>query len=208
MSAGSVKVNIMETIAVLAPDGQLMGGGLNETLHGEVQAQIASGRNLVVVDLQKVPWINSSGIGTLSGCRTECRDAGGIKAEAYELVGGGIIPYDIPGYVVVLPQAAEEVCEFKYLVRWWGPCGYPGISAICIDASFMKSSSRNILSLSANNKGFILSSVSNKRLFFIIKSFVLICILFPILFLLRVEFELVSFKEGPKISSLRISIIR
>ncbi len=67
----------METIAVLAPDGQLMGGGLNETLHGEVQAQIASGRNLVVVDLQKVPWINSSGIGTLIGCRTECRDAGG-----------------------------------------------------------------------------------------------------------------------------------
>ncbi len=67
----------VEDRVVLAPDGPLMGGVATETLHNAVQDRIAAGESRIVVDLEQVPWLNSSGIGTLMGCRTECRDAGG-----------------------------------------------------------------------------------------------------------------------------------
>jgi len=60
------------TVVVLSPVGALMGGELNEAIHNAVQDLLSDNNLLVVVDLSQVPWINSSGIGTLMGCRTEC----------------------------------------------------------------------------------------------------------------------------------------
>jgi anti-sigma B factor antagonist len=49
-----------------------MGGELTEVLYSRVKELVANGFSLVVVDLSQVPWVNSSGIGTLMGCRSEC----------------------------------------------------------------------------------------------------------------------------------------
>ena len=65
------------THVVLSPDGPLMGGTATEALHSVVKDRISAGQNRIVVDLGRVPWLNSSGIGTLMGCRTECLEAGG-----------------------------------------------------------------------------------------------------------------------------------
>ncbi len=59
-------------VTVLLPEGPLMGGELTETLYSRVRDLLSEGFSLVVIDLSQVPWINSSGIGTLMGCRTEC----------------------------------------------------------------------------------------------------------------------------------------
>ena len=65
-----------------------MGGIATETLHNAVQDQIAAGEARIIINLQQVPWLNSSGIGTLMGCRTECREAGGdlVLAHANEKI--------------------------------------------------------------------------------------------------------------------------
>jgi anti-sigma B factor antagonist len=65
-----------------------MGGVATEILHSAVQDRIATGEVRIVVDLEQVPWLNSSGIGTLMGCRTECSEAGGglVLANANEKI--------------------------------------------------------------------------------------------------------------------------
>jgi anti-sigma B factor antagonist len=59
-------------VTLLSPDGPLMGGELTEALHDKVQDLLSGNNSLVVIDLSQVRWINSSGIGTLMGCRSEC----------------------------------------------------------------------------------------------------------------------------------------
>jgi len=59
-----------------------MEGKLNEEVHRSVRLVLAEGYKQIVVDLAKVPWLNSSGIGTLMGCRTECVEQGGRFAVA------------------------------------------------------------------------------------------------------------------------------
>lgn len=59
-------------VTVLSPEGPLMGGELTEKLYSRVRDLLSEGFSLVVIDLSQVPWINSSGIGTLMGCHTEC----------------------------------------------------------------------------------------------------------------------------------------
>ncbi len=71
-------------VTVLSPEGPLMGGELTEKLYNRVRGLLSEGFSLVVVDLSQVPWINSSGIGTLMGCRSEClaRDGQFLLADA------------------------------------------------------------------------------------------------------------------------------
>ena len=73
---GLTAVDVGEA-TVLAPQGPLMGGETTEALHAAVEEQLQRGRTRIVVDLAEVPWLNSSGIGTLMGCRTLCHEAGG-----------------------------------------------------------------------------------------------------------------------------------
>ena len=71
-------------VKVLSPDGRLRGGELTEMLYSRVRDLLSEGFSLLVIDLSQVPWINSSGIGTLMGCRTEClaRDGQFLLADA------------------------------------------------------------------------------------------------------------------------------
>ncbi len=69
-------------ILVFTPRGPMIEGGLNEDLYRSVRLVLAEGLNRIVIDLASVPWLNSSGIGTLMGCRSECLAAGGRIALA------------------------------------------------------------------------------------------------------------------------------
>jgi len=73
----SITITEHGQVTVLLPDGPLMGGELTEALYNRVRNLLSNNNSLVVVDLSRVPWINSSGIGTLMGCRSECAAQGG-----------------------------------------------------------------------------------------------------------------------------------
>ena len=72
-----VKERIIEGIAVLGISGKMMGGPEQATLHDKVRDLVSDNIHWVVMDLGKVEWLNSSGLGLLMGCLATCRGAGG-----------------------------------------------------------------------------------------------------------------------------------
>lgn len=75
-----VKESITEGIAVLSISGKMMGGPEQATLHDKVRDLVADNIHWVVMDMGKVEWLNSSGLGLLMGCLATCRGAGGDMA--------------------------------------------------------------------------------------------------------------------------------
>ena len=69
-------------VAVLKVSGKLMGGKETKEVHEHVKGLIADKINKVVIDLSKVKWLNSSGIGMLIACYTSLCNAGGKFAIA------------------------------------------------------------------------------------------------------------------------------
>ena len=64
----ALKEKIEENIAVLTVSGKLMGGDETREVHEKVKSLIADGLKKVVIDLSKVKWLNSSGLGMLISC--------------------------------------------------------------------------------------------------------------------------------------------
>lgn len=54
-----------------------MGGEDTELLHGEVRNLVSQKKTKVVIDLSRVEWVNSSGLGALLSCLTTIRRNGG-----------------------------------------------------------------------------------------------------------------------------------
>jgi anti-sigma B factor antagonist len=72
-----IEENIWDGMAVLALKGKLLGGPDSLALHEKVHSLLADGINQVVIDLGKVDWMNSSGLGALMASLTTLRNAGG-----------------------------------------------------------------------------------------------------------------------------------
>lgn len=64
-------------VAILALKGKLMGGPETQAVHDKVKELAENGVKQVVVDLGKVKWMNSSGLGALMGSLTTMRNASG-----------------------------------------------------------------------------------------------------------------------------------
>ncbi|MEE8417926.1 MAG: STAS domain-containing protein [candidate division Zixibacteria bacterium] len=64
-------------IIVLEPKGKIMGGPDATMLHGHLHELIGQGRKNVVIDLSKVEWMNSTGLGILISGLTTLRNNGG-----------------------------------------------------------------------------------------------------------------------------------
>jgi anti-sigma B factor antagonist len=77
IAAMKVKEKVSEGIAVLSISGKMMGGPDQAVLHDRVRDLISDNIHWVVMDLGKVEWLNSSGLGLLMGCLASCRGAGG-----------------------------------------------------------------------------------------------------------------------------------
>jgi anti-sigma B factor antagonist len=64
-------------IAVLDISGKIMGGEETTMFHGKLHELIQGGKKNFVLDLNKVDWMNSVGLGMLISALTTVKNAGG-----------------------------------------------------------------------------------------------------------------------------------
>ena len=64
-------------IVIVRPEGKIMGGDETSALCDALRQLINEGVMKVVMDFEKVTWINSAGIGVIMGCFTTIRRKGG-----------------------------------------------------------------------------------------------------------------------------------
>ncbi len=64
-------------VTAIIVKGNLMGGPETISVHEKVKELIDQDVKKIVIDLSKVKWMNSSGLGTMMGCLTSLKNAGG-----------------------------------------------------------------------------------------------------------------------------------
>jgi anti-sigma B factor antagonist len=64
-------------VAILAVAGNMMGGPETTALHEKVKSLMGDGIKKIIIDLSKVKWMNSSGLGALMSCWGSLRKEGG-----------------------------------------------------------------------------------------------------------------------------------
>ncbi len=72
-----IKEEIQGDVAVLYLKGNLMGGPEGAQVHEKVKSLLNDKIKKIVIDLSKVKWMNSSGLGILMACMTSVQNAGG-----------------------------------------------------------------------------------------------------------------------------------
>jgi anti-sigma B factor antagonist len=70
----ALKETMKGEVAVVELKGKLMGGPETAEIHDKVKELIAKGSIKVVADMDKVAWMNSTGLGTLMGAMTSLRN--------------------------------------------------------------------------------------------------------------------------------------
>ncbi|MBI3873149.1 MAG: STAS domain-containing protein [candidate division Zixibacteria bacterium] len=63
-----------DNVVILEPKGKIMGGPDATLLHDQIHEMIAQKKLRVVIDLSKVDWMNSTGLGILIAGLTTLRD--------------------------------------------------------------------------------------------------------------------------------------
>jgi anti-sigma B factor antagonist len=72
-----IKEKITGNVAILSVAGNMMGGPETAALHEKVKSLLSDGIKNVIIDLSKVKWMNSSGLGVLMSCWGSLRKEGG-----------------------------------------------------------------------------------------------------------------------------------
>ncbi len=72
-----VKTRDAGDVTVFDVSGQVMGGPDADTFHDLVKNHLGDGKSKILVNLAKVSWINSTGLGILIAGYTSVQDAGG-----------------------------------------------------------------------------------------------------------------------------------
>jgi len=72
-----IKEKIEGDVAILTVSGNMMGGPETASLHEKVKSLMSDGIKKMVIDLSKVKWMNSSGLGVLMSCWGSLRKEGG-----------------------------------------------------------------------------------------------------------------------------------
>ncbi len=73
----NVKVREEGAVTVLEISGKIMGGPDAEQFHGLIKELLADGKTKLLVNLGRVNWINSTGLGILIAGYTSVKDGGG-----------------------------------------------------------------------------------------------------------------------------------
>ena len=68
---------IVEDVVILEPKGKIMGGPDATMLHDKLHDFIDQNKKKVIIDLSKVEWMNSTGLGILISGLTTMRNNGG-----------------------------------------------------------------------------------------------------------------------------------
>ncbi len=72
-----IKERIENDVAILQISGKLMGGPETQQIHEHIKGLIADNVLNVIIDLGKVKWMNSSGLGVLMASYTTIKNKGG-----------------------------------------------------------------------------------------------------------------------------------
>ncbi len=72
-----IKETLDQNVLIIALEGELMGGPDAEKFRRVIDTAIEEEHVNVVVDMQKVTWMNSSGLGMLIGAMTSLRSSNG-----------------------------------------------------------------------------------------------------------------------------------
>ena len=73
----SVTKKMINDVAVLLPKGKLMGGPETTAIHETVKELVSEGITKVVLDMSRVKWLNSVGLGTIMASKTTLSSAEG-----------------------------------------------------------------------------------------------------------------------------------
>ncbi len=73
----SIQEKQIGSVTVVTVRGNLMGGKGTETVHNKIKEHIEAGCKMIVVDLSKIKWMNSQGLGMLMASLTTIRNNGG-----------------------------------------------------------------------------------------------------------------------------------
>ena len=72
-----IKVRERDNVVVFDVSGRVMGGPDADKFHEQVKNALATEKKNILVNLAKVNWINSTGLGILIAAYTSINDAGG-----------------------------------------------------------------------------------------------------------------------------------
>ena len=72
-----IKERIENDVAILQISGKLMGGPETQQIHEHIKGLIVDNVLNVIIDLGKVKWMNSSGLGVLMASYTTIKNKGG-----------------------------------------------------------------------------------------------------------------------------------
>jgi len=73
----AIKEEMKAGVSILEVKGKLMGGPETTEIHQRVKDLVANGVKKVVIDLGKVTWMNSTGLGALMSALTTVKNADG-----------------------------------------------------------------------------------------------------------------------------------
>ena len=73
----TIKEEIRGNIAILHIKGNMMGGPETMQIHEKIKSLLVDKIDKVVIDLSKVKWMNSSGLGALMACMSTLKSAEG-----------------------------------------------------------------------------------------------------------------------------------
>ncbi len=73
----NIKVREEGAVTILEISGKIMGGPDAEQFHGLIKELLTNGKTKLLVNLGRVNWINSTGLGILIAGYTSVKDAGG-----------------------------------------------------------------------------------------------------------------------------------
>lgn len=73
----TIKEEIRDNVALLFLKGNMMGGPESMEVHEKIKSLISDNMLKVVIDLAKVKWMNSSGLGALMASMTSLNNSGG-----------------------------------------------------------------------------------------------------------------------------------
>lgn len=72
-----MRIRKTDSIAVIDLSGKMMGGSESEEFKSEVKRLMSEGCKNLLVNLEEVPWVNSTGLGTLIAGYTSVKREGG-----------------------------------------------------------------------------------------------------------------------------------
>lgn len=109
------KEKIIDGVAVISVTGKMMGGSDQASCHLKIKELIEEGQKWIVLDLGKVEWLNSSGLGLLMGCLVSCRNAGGdlIVARATKKVNSIFMMTQVIKTFDTYPKVDQAVAAMK-----------------------------------------------------------------------------------------------